>query len=46
MNNFKQTLTKAVVSELNTLKSKKSKGTKIATNERIIPIIGITSFSK
>ena len=45
-NNIKKTLTKVIISEIMTSVSKKSKGTKIATNERVIPIITIKPFSK
>lgn len=43
---IKNTLTKAVVSEINASKSNKSTGTKIAVNQRVIPIIEIKPFSK
>ena len=45
MNNIKKTLTKVVLSEVNALVSKKSRGTKIATSPRDIPIIIVKPFS-
>lgn len=46
MSNIKKTLTKAVVSEINAAMSHKATGTKIGTNQRVIPIITIKPFSK
>ena len=43
---IKKTLTKAVLSEINASKSSKSRGTKIATSGRVIPIITIEPFSQ
>jgi len=41
-----KTVTKAIVSEINANKSSKSKGTKIAVNARVLPIIIIEPFSR
>ena len=45
MTNIKKTLTKVVLSEVNAKISKKSRGTKIATSTRDIPIIVVKPFS-
>lgn len=42
---LKKMLTKVVVSETDAKKTGKSKGTKIGTNNRIIPTIVIAPFS-
>ncbi len=44
--NIQKTLTKAIVSEILKTDSTKSKGTKIATNSRVIQVIVIKPFSK
>lgn len=46
MNDIKKTITKVVLSEVNSMLSRKSRGTKIATSERVIPITIIKPFSK
>lgn len=46
MNAFNKAITKVVVSELNSRKSKKSTGVKIATINKDIPLIVIKPFSK
>ncbi len=43
--NIKETLTKAVISEILASASRKSQGTKIAIGTRVIPIITIKPFS-
>ena len=45
MSKIKKTLTKVVVSEINASVSKKSRGTKIASSARDIPIIIVKPFS-
>ena len=45
MTEFKKAITKVVVSEINAKVSRKSRGTKIATSARVIPIIPIAPFS-
>lgn len=46
MSDFKKAVTKVVVSELNSKKSKRSTGVKIATVQKNITIITVAPFSK
>ena len=43
---IKETLTKAVISVVSTQRGKKSRGVKIATMQRDIPIIPVAPFSR
>ncbi len=45
MTDLKKVLTKAVTSETDAKVSKKSTGTKIASSQRVIPVIVIKPFS-